>query len=247
MQRTATHGFPTVMLILSEIILMLTVATGAGADVLLDNFGALSGTTYDDIQGYASQGKWQHEASGGVSFTPTGSDYALNTISVIAKYFSGTSTSFELSLYSNDTNDTRSPIPGTRIASRTITLNASSANYSVYTADFGSDILLARDTVYWAVVEASSPTSDVYFGVLKGVLPALPSARRAMFSNMQLRLNADGTTNTTVKDPYWMHMYNDSLQVTATAVPEPSGLLALVGGITSLVGFAGLQRRRANR
>ena len=236
------------MLILTGIIVMLaTVPTAARADVLLDNFGLMSGVTYDDIQGYASAGKWQNEASGGISFVPTGTNYILNEISVIAKYFSGVSTTFELSLYSNNMADSRSPIPGTRIASRTLTIDPTSAVYNVYTADFGSDILLVKDTVYWAVVEATDPTSDIYFGVLKGVLPAMASERRAMYGNMERRLNTDGSLNTTVKAPYWMHMYNDSLKATGTAVPEPSGLLALVGGLAPLVGLATLRRRKANR
>ena len=232
--------------IFTLIILLLVVAVAAKADVLIDNFGSLSGTQYDDIQGYASVGKWQNAASGGISFAPTGSSYYLNTISVLAKYFSGSSTAFELSLYTSvptmKMNGDIVPLPGTRIASRTVNIDSSSTIYTTYTADFGSDILLSQGTSYWAIIEATSPTSDIHFGVLKGPMSSspsfLPSARRAMYGNMLKRLNDDGTVNTNTAAPYWMNMYNTSLNVTGTAcVPEPSGLVAISMGVVPLIGF----------
>jgi hypothetical protein len=226
-------------------VVLVCVVAPMQADVLLDNYGP-AGTLFDDMQGYNSVGKWQHEASGGVSFNPTGSDYRLNTISVLATYFSGVSTGFELSIWDNNPNDTRSPIPGTRLASRSLTIDTGSTAYNEYVADFGSSIVLTKDSTYWAVVEATDPASDVYFGVLKGLVGdlLLPSARRAMYGNMLRRLNTDGTINTTVKDPYWMHMYNDSIKVTGTpVVPEPSGMVALCSGCAALLSFVRLRRR----
>lgn len=220
------------LLLRSALIGLLFTATSAGAAVMVDNFG--SDTAINEIQGPQAIGHWQGEARGAISFTvPTTTNYYLDSISVIAKYMGGTTTSFQLALYDNNPNDTRSPIPGSQIASQTLVAETS-GNFSTYTADFNTSTVLTAGTTYWAVVQSTDPGSDLYLGVMKGVTGAnlLPSTQRAMYGNMLLY------GDTTVKDHYWMHMYNPSIKVEGSAVPEPSSLLALFAGIAPLVGIA---------
>ena len=220
-------------------VALALAAVSAGADVLVDNVG--SGTAFDDIQGPMANGYWQGETRGAVSFTvPTPSDYYLSSISVVAKYIEGTNTLFELALYDNNPNDTRSPIPGSEIVSQSTIVNTN-GDFATYTADFGTSALLTSGATYWAVVQTSGSDSDLHLGVLKGLTGSslLPSARRAMYGNMLKH----GDTGTVA--PYWMHMFNDSIRVTGSPVPEPTSLAALSGGILSLIGFA--TRRRGKQ
>lgn len=239
MPLTTTRLFPTVILILSAII-MLAAATGASADILVNNLGA-DPAKYNTVYGPNARGL-NRETGGAISFSPTSNCY-LNSISVIANYVSGNAASFDLALFSDNAGLPSSLIAG---ASRTITPDGLGV-FKTYSADFGSSILLTAGTTYWAVAWTTGASNDIVLNLQKGPFDAnnstiLPSERIAMYGNMG-GTNPDGSPLL----PYWMHMWNPGIQVTGSPVPEPSGLLALLGGIAPLVGFVGLRHRGVAR
>lgn len=217
-----------ILLITLSFALVLAVATApAGADVLLNNLDPAN-TGLHTVKGPGGTAGIYGETRGGVSFSiAPGTDYYLNLVTIGAKYVSGSATSFQLALYGDD----GSGLPGSQITSRTLVVDSSGV-FKPYTADFGS-LVLSAGTTYWAIVQAPS-SSDIQLAVQRGT--SLDSSRRAMFGNM-----GETYPNGDPKEPYWMHMWTAGFEITGSPVPEPSGLVAIIGGLGCL---SVLKRRR---
>ena len=213
--------FRVMIILVSLAVVVRLAATSAGADVLFGNLDPANPGIHT-VKGANGAGGYAAETRGGVGFTP-GADFYLNTMTVGVKWLSGTSTSFVLALYGN-----ASGLPGAQLASRTIVANSGTA-FTSYTADFGGSTLLSAGNTYWAIIQTPA-LSDSQFAIQKG-FNNFPDEMKAMYGNMG------------AGEPYWMHMWTAGFEIVGTAVPEPSSLAALVGGV-GLLGF-GIRRRRA--
>jgi|GEM_PF-4133492 len=220
-----------IIAIFATLLLLASVIANANS-VLLDNLNT-NAPKSDAVSGILTDDGDQRAAANWTS----ASVYYLDKISVYAQYVSG-STSFELALYSNTKNTKPRYIPFTEIASRIVTADPSATDFRLYTADFSSlQLRLDSDTIYWAVVQATIPNSNLNLQVLEGTPLTTfgniqPKNRFAMYGDMGLPV-----------DPYWMSMYQPGFKVTGTTepvrvVPEPSSLLALMTWGIGLVGIA---------
>ena len=212
------------------VAVLLAVAVSVCADMLVSNLDPAN-AGHQTVYGPNANGLYG-ETGGGVSIiVPSTSNYYLNTISAICMYVSGNSTTFELALY-----DDLAGLPGSKVASRSL-VAATTSSYAAYTADFGSHVQLTAGNTYWAAILAPGADNDLKLYIKKGT--TLDGSRRAMYGNMGETL-PDGSP----KPPYWMHMSTPGFEVDGSPVPEPSGLLALSGGVAALIGLA---RRRQGR
>ena len=239
MELSSRRGFAAAILILSGIAILLTVASAsARGDVILDNIdpaNAQFNTIYGPLH-------WTNgETAAAVSFSVS-SDSKLDAISIIAKYVSGGSRSFNLAIYGDAAGLPSSSL----IARRTLDISASGV-FETYTANFAGETLLTAGSTYWAVVSTAGAGSDLSFALQKGKIsgynssgkqiPSLPTSRLGMYGNMKSA--ADPTL------PYWMHMssWNPGIRVEGSPVPEPSGLLSVFVGLVSMVGILRRGRR----
>jgi uncharacterized membrane protein len=225
---TLKHGTLLATIAIAGVLLALA-AVSAGADVLANNLDPANASSYK-VYGPSANGLNGQQAGAAAFTVSTSSDFALNSITAIVKYMSGSARTFELALYSTDSS---SNLPYSQIASRTLTIDTAS-DFTAYTADFGNAIRLTAGTTYWAAIQAPTPGSDMYLSLKKGT--TLSDNARAMYGNMGAKL-PDGTA----VPPYWMHMWTPGFEIQGTPLPEPSALLALSVG-TSILAFT--RRRR---
>lgn len=218
-------------------IISILMLNFVNADILVDNLDPNNATKHN-IYGTSTISRGLYgETAGGVAFlVPAASDYYLDSISVIAQYYSGTSKSFQLAIYSTVYNSSESYYePVTLLTSKTIITDSTS--YKTYTADFNKSFVLQKGVVYAAVAQALDPGNDITLYLKKGKTgaEALSTQWLSMYGNMgQKDLQGNPLP------PYWMQMWNPGILVTGSAVPVESSLTGKInlenfsGDITSV-------------
>lgn len=215
---------------LGIIVLLTLIGVVANAStVLVNNLDYVNASQSDPyiVSGPLGDGDYGlGEAREAVNFTvPVGAkDYYLNEVSVLAEYVSGNANDLQLALYASDglsKKGVANGLPGTQLASLTLTLDTAYTDFKEYTANFENSIVLSAGKTYWATVESTDPKSDLLVAVQHGT--TLGSKRYSMYSNM-----GAGT-------PSWMYMDQAGLKVTGSPVPEPSSFLIIFTGLAACV------------